>query len=262
MARLTISQKQQRMLIFLHGVRQKSTFLQLRRRGFSLVVWEQGFALLKRTAAVSWRTQVRPSGEGLTALEDLEREHVPVIEATLKAHFPRVFQRVFAGYRRVSGLPLILMMTMLSDRLAAANASSDEEDRAAMQMLADRGVTGDVLAAITAALALAFEVPADDDAPPPDDAAERVEAEAAMWGWFLEWSRIARATIRDRRQLRALGFLRARAGETDPSDGPADPAGLEAPPPAAMPEVAFVRPVPALPAPAAPASTPAPSAPG
>lgn len=30
-----------------------------------------------------------------------------------------------------------------------------------------------------------------------------------MWSWYLEWSRIARAVITDRRLLRDLGFLRS-----------------------------------------------------
>src|SRR5690606_24103354 len=35
---------------------------------------------------------------------------------------------------------------------------------------------------------------------------ERQAAEDAMWGWYLEWSQIARVAIRDGRLLRQLGF--------------------------------------------------------
>ena len=42
-----------------------------------------------------------------------------------------------------------------------------------------------------------------------EEPAETVEdAEKRLWSWYLEWSVIARAAIRDRRLLRSLGFLR------------------------------------------------------
>ena len=59
-----------------------------------------------------------------------------------------------------------------------------------------------------------------------------------MWSFYLEWSRIARATITDRRHLRMLGFLRPKRSAADD-----DEAGPEPEPPL-LPAVT----VPALPA--------------
>jgi len=36
-----------------------------------------------------------------------------------------------------------------------------------------------------------------------------------MWTWYLEWSAIARGVIRDRRQLRALGFARGASTNSE-----------------------------------------------
>jgi hypothetical protein len=49
---------------------------------------------------------------------------------------------------------------------------------------------------------------------PPDLETQRAEiarAEDAMWGWYLEWSRIVRAAIKDRGLLPPFMGVRARA---------------------------------------------------
>lgn len=47
-------------------------------------------------------------------------------------------------------------------------------------------------------------------------------AEAAMWGWYLEWSKIARIAIKQRPLLRQLGFLSVRRGsEEEETEEPA-----------------------------------------
>ena len=51
------------------------------------------------------------------------------------------------------------------------------------------------------------EDPVNLDAPGDDERQAGYAARVtAMWDWYLEWSAIARGIIRDRRQLRALGF--------------------------------------------------------
>lgn len=45
------------------------------------------------------------------------------------------------------------------------------------------------------------------------------DAEQKLWAWYLEWSRIARAVITDRRDLRQLGFLQS---QTTPRDSATD----------------------------------------
>jgi hypothetical protein len=37
----------------------------------------------------------------------------------------------------------------------------------------------------------------------------RRAADEALWAWYVEWSKISRAAIRDARMLRVLGFGRA-----------------------------------------------------
>lgn len=45
-------------------------------------------------------------------------------------------------------------------------------------------------------------------------------AEAELWSWFIEWSTIARAVIKSRRQLRLLGYLASKRDADEPDEGP------------------------------------------
>jgi hypothetical protein len=68
-----------------------------------------------------------------------------------------------------------------------------------------------------------------------------------LWGWYLEWSAIARVAVRDRRLLRALGFLNttrlgADVDEIDPLELDADPGETAAE--RALPEPAPAEPLP------------------
>ena len=46
----------------------------------------------------------------------------------------------------------------------------------------------------------------EDSSEPVVDPEARATAEAHLWAWYLEWSGIARATVKDRRVLAALGL--------------------------------------------------------
>ncbi len=71
--------------------------------------------------------------------------------------------------------------------------------------------------------------------------AELDQAEAAMWGWYLEWSKIARIAIKQRVLLKELGFLSTRSGGDDEgSDGPPPPVPSPTPAPGASPAVSGV----------------------
>lgn len=53
------------------------------------------------------------------------------------------------------------------------------------------------------------------------------KAEAALWAWYLEWSKIARTTITQRALLRQLGFLKGARGVAGNEDESADDAVAE-----------------------------------
>ena len=67
-----------------------------------------------------------------------------------------------------------------------------------------RGLTDEELAAARALLARVQRGPSSSE--PVVDPEARATAEAHLWAWYLEWSGIARATVKDRRVLAALGL--------------------------------------------------------
>ena len=67
-----------------------------------------------------------------------------------------------------------------------------------------------------------------------DAKAELMRAESTLWGWYLEWSQVARTAIKQRALLRQLGFLTSRGGAAEEEDevpsaplarSPAEPIG-------------------------------------
>lgn len=264
MPQVTLTQKLQRIVAFLVGARFPEIYERMHRRGFELSDWEEGWSLVHQAAAANALVVEHTADTTLVALVELERRSIPIIDATLQARFPALHQRVFAGYQRVSGPGVIVMMKLVSDRLGALMASEGTDEQQATALLAHRGVTGETITAIEAALAQAVSLPAIGEAPAsPND--ERSRAQDAMWRWFLEWSRIARAEISDRRSLRRLGFLRNRTGassadasEGDDGSGAGTHLALPMASPA-LPAMGSVQPVRVLASMSAPASTPAPA---
>jgi hypothetical protein len=136
-------------------------------------------------------------------------------DAMLTRHFPKVREEVFLNLSQTEGIQVIVSVGTFMKRLAALEAGNDEGRRAA-ERLRRYGLTQEVQAAAQAMLDRA-STPASEPSEP-DLAAQREAAELAernLWDWYLEWSRIARLVIHDRRQLRQLGFLSARSKSGD-----------------------------------------------
>ena len=109
--------------------------------------------------------------------------------------------------------------------------ASDTTIRAALTKLRTRGLTDERIDEARHLIA-AMSRPAK-PAPERDKAVERravtLKAEAALWAYYVEWSQIARAVIKDERLLKLLGYGGAQlddAGETEtePVSEPAVPA--------------------------------------
>ncbi len=207
MTKLRFHQKEQRVLRFLKGSLHAKVLERLKTRGFTPATHEQGQSLLAE--AVRARSAVAPrnapSESLVPRLQELERTWVPVAQASLEDRFPKVYEELFRGYQRVTGIDVLLMLRVFVDRLRALGDETDEESRAAAQLLAERGLTPEVAAEIDALLAQAMKPAAPAPAPEPDPD-EALEAERAMWRFYLEWSRIARTLVRERQLRRTLGF--------------------------------------------------------
>ncbi|MCZ7679162.1 MAG: hypothetical protein M5U28_10580 [Sandaracinaceae bacterium] len=214
MARLTVGQKGQRSLQFMVGIRNRRVRRALAAHGFREEDFEEGFARLKDIAKS--RLDLEPvelDPRLVRELDEWENRWFPIVDATLRHNFPDIHARVFLNLRQTEGVEVVLSVSTLLDRLdevvAPVREGGMSDGRAALALLQRRGLTEEVVAAARALLAEIGSLEADEDGVDEElEAKEREEAERRLWSWYLEWSAIARAAIRDRRLLRMLGFLR------------------------------------------------------
>ncbi|MEM1416277.1 MAG: hypothetical protein AAGH15_15320 [Myxococcota bacterium] len=229
MPQLTVGQKADRVLRFLLSLQSTRITGPLIRYGFQAEDLEEGWARLRALAIV--RLDRVPPSEGLPAavgeLDAWENRWFPIVKATLGRHHPAANDAVFRNLPQTTGPKVVLGVSRFIERVRGLPENQElgpEEGNAARALLARRGLTDDVLddaEVLVRSLDDLLEPREDDEA---DFAEELRAAEDAMWTWYLEWSAIARAVIRDRRLLRSMGFLRYRKkGE------PPEVVGLEEP---------------------------------
>lgn len=83
--------------------------------------------------------------------------------------------------------------------------------KAARALLVKRGINKAVVAqaeSLLEQLGTLADDAEDDDEVAAQEAEARAAAEAEMWGWYREWSKVVQSSITDRRVLRRLGFLK------------------------------------------------------
>jgi hypothetical protein len=95
---------------------------------------------------------------------------------------------------------------------ALAMGSADE--KAALALLATRGLTAEELRFARGLVTRATSTRAPEPAPTvsPEEMSAR---ERGLWEWYLEWSEIARVAVKNRRHLRELGFLKPGGREEE-----------------------------------------------
>lgn len=201
--------------------------------------------------------------ETLLKLDAWENQWFPIAQAALDRRFPAVSARFFLNLVQTEGPEVAITVRTFVDRydeLVAGDQKYGAEGPKAQQLLNQRGVTPGVVADAQALLAALTQLA--QPAEPVSEAAEAAlleEAEAAMWAWYLEWSKIARIAIKQRLLLKELGFLangrRGGGDEEDDVEVPAPTAPATAKPAVATP--ATPTPAPTVSATPAPATTPA-----
>ena len=186
---------------------------QLGRFGFSQATLDEGWALLRQTAAV--QLDALPSQqmtrEQVAQLDRWENRWFPIASAVLQRHHPEVHATVFHNLRQTQGNEVVLSVGTLVTRLEALTGDA----ASALATLAQHGLTEEVLREAHGLLdGVAQPPPAEPGAE--DESGLDPAAEAAMWAYYRQWSAIARSAITDRRLLRKLGFLRKqRVGEEE-----------------------------------------------
>ena len=216
MANLTIGQKAERLLKLLLGLGNRRALSALQERGFRDTDMAEGWALLRSTALIRFDA-VRPEASPSAVLEvdAWENRWFPVIDATLRRSFPEVHEKVLLNLSQTEGPPVILSVATLLERLDALRAATDPMSQAATEKLALRGVTPAVLDQVRGIITSVSTVSTTPAPPISEEEAERIQEEnqAAMWAYYLEWSAIARSTIKDKTLLRVLGFSPVKRGK-------------------------------------------------
>lgn len=204
MATLSVGAKCRRALTFLLGLGDAGIASGLTMHGFTQADLDEGWDLLRKAAGDKLAAVKVPKDPArLLQLDGWENTWFPISQATLRRHYPAVHDRVFLNLSQQSGEEVILSTTTFIERVEAL-AADGEDAQAALDLLDKRGLTGDQIAYAKGLLAGLAEVQPTKVVVP--DAEQQAAAEAALWGWFVEWSQIARTALKKKSQLRALGF--------------------------------------------------------
>jgi hypothetical protein len=210
---MSTGEKAERVLRFIMGVRHPEVAEVLAAHGLTDAALDEGWRLLRALAesrAPTHRGQPARSPELIAALDAWENRWLPIAEASLARHEPEAGQWLFENLSRQSGPEVILSVHLFTTRVRelerGVHTLGDAATRA-RALLAQRGLTESELAFAEGQLARFGNIATKPMSPPAAPTREDQQAaDDAMWAWYLEWSAVARALIRDGNLLRVLGF--------------------------------------------------------
>lgn len=243
---LSLGDKTFRVIRFLLGLRNPRVATALTGYGFKDEDMQEGWGLIN--ALGKGKLSVLPAGprdmETLLKLDAWENQWFPIAQAALERRFPAVAARFFLNLVQTEGPEVAISVRAFVDRydeLVAGSEKYGPEAQKAAELLTTRGVSAGVVNEAKVLLTKLTKVA--EPAEPvsvEEQEAELEAAEAALWGWYLEWSKIARIAIKQRPLLRQLGFLSVRRGAEEEEDEPEAAAAPAAAPTAAPKPVAPV----------------------
>jgi len=163
----------------------------------------------------------------IVELDGWDGPHFEAIENTLLRSFPEQAQFVFEGLSAAEGAEAVLGVELLLDRLealeAGRSAGTRDADRAALDLLAQRGYPKSERERLRALVDVAKSVSPVSAA----DRSSRGAAQLELYRWFSEWSAHARNAELGRGAMITLGLAvrRKTADDAEPdAPVPASPA--------------------------------------
>ena len=233
MARYNYNQKVLRAVRFLLGLRRKRIQKALRPYGLDRATLVEAQQLLRKA---TYDRPDQPVDEGqplLPQLDAFENHWLTIVRAVLRRRCPEICDWVFKNISQTKGVDLVVSVDTVLQRLRALHDGSTrfaEQGAQAIQWLAKRGFTEARLEEGEQLIRQVTEFQSDDDEDDLDstddddfESEEEAAAAAELWGWYLEWSAIARRVITDRTSLRILGFLSSKESTNETVDvAPAD----------------------------------------
>lgn len=252
MSKLFSDDKFKRVMKFLVASTEPPIAQLLAQRGFSDDDRKEGWELMDMATG---RHLAVPATSGtfqtnyttvLAKLDDWENIWFDVADAALGRTAPTVHERLFQNLSKVSGSEVLLTVKTFVSRIREMQAEAKTETDAGTGTAAETGTTG-ADAEIQAALAeltrrglneaclaeaegLIVQLENEQIASPPvqDTAAlkaAREEATAALWAWFLDWSKTARTVVKNRNYHVMLGLVSyhsTRSSSTSSSESAED----------------------------------------
>ena len=205
MARLTLHEKVDRVMRLLLALRRRTVASALSAHGFAAAEIQEAFRLLAALTVTDLEGAAsvidRPDLEEKIAA--WEHRWFPIVEAALRRHHPDALERLFPkivdgmaeGHAKQWGNAIFFLNAF--DTLGATSP--------AIARLHERGLTPAVITELRNVLDPMMHT-LDASPWPKGDSAAFTEAEEKLWAWYLEWSSIVRARVKDKRLLRELGF--------------------------------------------------------
>lgn len=193
-----------KLLTLLLAVREHRIAAAMAPYGFTPDVVHEGFQLLEDLAGKRADVPAPPKPPDpklLDAIDAWENEWLPISDMSLRRHAPAVRDRVFLDLAH--GRDAQVSVRIFTNRIKALENGTPEE-KSARALLAERGLTTEVVDEAVQLLDLAGTV-AEPTPAPAIDPAEIEAAEKAAWDYYLEWSTVARRAISDRRLLIRMG---------------------------------------------------------
>lgn len=229
MAKTSAWGKAQRVLRFLFGLSNPRIAAAMVVHGFSEAELDEGWRLLRAVRPVRLDALPPPVPERppVERLLEWEREWVPIARPALRRHFPKLHERLFAqGSSNGTAAKVLLVDDFLRTLEGLERTAEGKKARA---LLERRGLTRAVLAN-GRAIADELKRLAKPLAPDPSESrSEWAMRETQLWDWYLEWGSIASCKIKDRNQLRQLGFLAPARSAQGPGE-PLEPLDDSEPP--------------------------------
>lgn len=236
MSNLTRNQKARRCHDLLLGMSDQEVVNALAQHGFTPEDGEEGWRHLRAVSpvAVPAPAPAETRTERLLALKEYVTRWTQIARAVLDHHHPQVAGPLLVNLGPPERLrEETLRLSVFLDRLqemARGDAPYGSEGPAARALLTRYGFTEEREAEGRALITNAMLKPPKVRPFADERRAATREAEDALWSWYLKWSRIARRTTKDRRLLRAMGFLRrsAKADGEESGEGTEDAAATGA----------------------------------
>jgi hypothetical protein len=234
MARLSLGDKATRVLKMLMGMRNARVTAALAAHGLTDADLQEGWKVLQGVSREKLDGYSGFVDAGLVdRLDAWENRWFPIASATLERRFPAVHAQLFNRLSQTSGPAVAVSVgTFIArfDEMAAGGGSYGEEGAAAKGVLETRGLTPSVLDQARTMLETVGSIEAHASVTTVEEnAAQLAKAEERLWGWYLEWSQIARIAVNQRVLLKQMGFMAAHAkADTVPdSETPPSPEAVD-----------------------------------